>query len=272
MTRSGRRQAAGPRRLYSRPRRGARAISRSGARQIKSRSGARLDRGAALGAAALGGTGLPRHRRARRRRGCGRRDASTPARCFCGGAPWPMIPISIFCAPRSGSRRRAASRRATKTFSRPRCSVTRALSLRDGRRAGGRRAIFARFGLGKSIMQIELLRLLLKEFGGRAVSSSRPMACIATLYLDACAKLGVEIKKISRVEEFREAEGLYLTNYERVREGKLDPDALRSGRWTRPACCAATAARPFRNFCRSSARRVQAEWRPPRRRRTARRN
>ncbi|WP_245291705.1 DNA methyltransferase [Methylosinus sp. R-45379] len=87
---------------------------------------------------------------------------------------------------------------------------------------GGRRAIFARFGLGKSVMQIELLRLLLKEFGGRGLIVA-PYGVHRDIILDAREKLGVEIKKISRIEDC-EAEGLHLTNYEPVRDGKLDPN------------------------------------------------
>jgi hypothetical protein len=34
---------------------------------------------------------------------------------------------------------------------------------------GGKRAIFAAFGLGKSVMQIETLRLVIKNAGGKAL-------------------------------------------------------------------------------------------------------
>ncbi len=35
--------------------------------------------------------------------------------------------------------------------------------------AGGRRAIFAAFGLGKSVMQLEILRLILAHISGKAL-------------------------------------------------------------------------------------------------------
>ena len=38
--------------------------------------------------------------------------------------------------------------------------------------AGGRRAIFAAFGLGKSLMQLEIMRLVLAHQGGRALIRS----------------------------------------------------------------------------------------------------
>lgn len=86
---------------------------------------------------------------------------------------------------------------------------------------GGRRAIFARFGLGKSIMQLEVLRLVTARFGGRGLIIA-PYGVHLDILLDA-AKLGITIRIIQRIGDC-DAEGLYLTNYEPVRDGKLDPN------------------------------------------------
>ena len=85
---------------------------------------------------------------------------------------------------------------------------------------GGRRAIFASFGLGKSVMQIETLRLVLKKAGGRGLIVA-PLGVRQEFSRDA-AMLGVPLRFIRSTEEADET-GLYLTNYETVRDGKLDP-------------------------------------------------
>jgi hypothetical protein len=86
---------------------------------------------------------------------------------------------------------------------------------------GGRRAIFAAFGLGKSMMQIEAIRLVLSHGGGRGLIIA-PLGVRQEFRRDG-AKLGVDIKFVRHVDEC-EATGIYITNYETVRDGKLDPN------------------------------------------------
>jgi hypothetical protein len=85
---------------------------------------------------------------------------------------------------------------------------------------GGRRAIFASFGLGKTIMQLEIVRLTLDHAGGRGLIVL-PLGVRAEFVRDA-ATLGIVVKFIRTIEE-ADATGIYLTNYETVRDGKLDP-------------------------------------------------
>lgn len=86
---------------------------------------------------------------------------------------------------------------------------------------GGRRALFEAFGLGKTFQQIEILRLITKHKGGRALIVA-PLGIRQEFICDGRDKLGVEIKFIRRIEEAGET-GIYITNYETVRDGKLDP-------------------------------------------------
>ena len=86
---------------------------------------------------------------------------------------------------------------------------------------GGRRAIFAAFGLGKSMMQIETLRLVLARTGGRAVIVC-PLGVRQEFKRDA-EMLGVPITFVRHSEEVA-GPGLYLTNYESFRDGRLDPE------------------------------------------------
>ena len=86
---------------------------------------------------------------------------------------------------------------------------------------GGRRAIFAAFGLGKSVIQIEIMRIVLARMGGRGLIVV-PLGVRQEFARDA-AMLGVSIKFIRSIEEASD-EGLYLTNYETARDGRLDPN------------------------------------------------
>lgn len=86
--------------------------------------------------------------------------------------------------------------------------------------AGGRRALFASFGLGKTVVQLEICRLLQQRHGGRALIVC-PLGVRQEFMHDA-AMLGTPIT-FARTTAECNADGLWLTNYESVREGKLDP-------------------------------------------------
>lgn len=87
---------------------------------------------------------------------------------------------------------------------------------------GGCRAIFAAFGLGKSVMQIETLRLVHQRAGGKVLIVC-PLGVRQEFRRDGLM-LGVEFKFIRSADEFEEGQDFYLTNYESVRDGKLDPN------------------------------------------------
>jgi len=91
--------------------------------------------------------------------------------------------------------------------------------------AGGRRAIFAAFGLGKTFMQLETLRLVIADKGGAALLVA-PYGVRPDIIADA-GKLGIDIEFIQQVPANGLVPGrIYLTNYEPVRDGKLDPSAF----------------------------------------------
>ena len=85
--------------------------------------------------------------------------------------------------------------------------------------AGGRRAIFAAFGLGKSLMQLECMRLVGNREGGRQLIIC-PLGVRQEFKRDA-KLLDMEPVFVRRSEEVA-GDGLYLTNYESVRDGRLD--------------------------------------------------
>ncbi len=86
---------------------------------------------------------------------------------------------------------------------------------------GGRRAVFASFGLGKSVIQLETLRLICEHEGGSALIIC-PLGVRQEFARDA-RMLGFEVTFIRRADEMT-GPGIYITNYETVRDGKLDPN------------------------------------------------
>jgi DNA modification methylase len=88
----------------------------------------------------------------------------------------------------------------------------------------GRCALFEKFGLGKTMQQLEILRLLMWKDPGRYLIIA-PLG-VRTEFAKDAAKLGTECRFIRRTEELGGA-GIYLTNYESVRDGKLDISMFR---------------------------------------------
>lgn len=94
---------------------------------------------------------------------------------------------------------------------------------------GGRRAIFANFGLGKTFMQLVVAKAMLDQQPGGVAHSGN--AALITLPLgvrdefrEDGEKLGIPVRFIRRDSEVDPAfAGIHLTNYESVREGLLDP-------------------------------------------------
>lgn len=89
----------------------------------------------------------------------------------------------------------------------------------------GRAAIFAQFGLGKSVIQMEILRLIGKRTGGRHLIIA-PLGVRQEFRRDA-EMLGLVIAFIRRSDEVG-GDGLYATNYESVRDGRLDVNLFTS--------------------------------------------
>lgn len=88
---------------------------------------------------------------------------------------------------------------------------------------GGRRALFASFGLHKTVIQLETVRLAAEHANGRGLIVI-PLGVRQEFRRDAVERLGwaEPPKFIRRIEEAGPT-GVYLTNYETVRDGKLDP-------------------------------------------------
>jgi DNA modification methylase len=86
---------------------------------------------------------------------------------------------------------------------------------------GGRRACFAAFGLGKTVIQLEAVRITRDHAGGRGLITI-PLGVRQEFMRDS-AMLDIPLRFIRRAEEAEDPAGIYLTNYETIRDGKLDP-------------------------------------------------
>ncbi|MEJ7685653.1 MAG: DNA methyltransferase [Variovorax sp.] len=116
--------------------------------------------------------------------------------------------------------------------------------------AGGRRAIFKAFGLGKTFDQIEIVRIVRARAGGMGlivlplgvrqefmrdahVLNTGDSAAITdaqreqlAVWHAALPGRTVTLKFVRSMAECTDPAGVYLTNYETVRDGKLDPQAF----------------------------------------------
>ena len=80
--------------------------------------------------------------------------------------------------------------------------------------------IFEAFGLGKTFIQLEIARLIRHHAGGKFLIVA-PLGVRQEFRRDA-DKLGIDIHFVRRFEEC-ESDGIFLTNYETIRDSKMDP-------------------------------------------------
>ena len=89
---------------------------------------------------------------------------------------------------------------------------------------GGRRALFESFGLGKTVQELEFCKQAIEHKGGKALIVL-PLGVKQEFTQDAVNVLGYEkpryVRNMSEVMEAKEK--ILLTNYERVRDGDIDP-------------------------------------------------
>lgn len=106
---------------------------------------------------------------------------------------------------------------------------------------GGRRALFESFGLGKTVQELEFCRLAVKHGGGKALITL-PLGVRQEFTRDAVELLGMDAPQYVRTmaEAAEATTDILLTNYERVRDGDIDPKAF--------TACALDEASVLRSF------------------------
>ncbi len=89
---------------------------------------------------------------------------------------------------------------------------------------GGRRAIFASFGLGKTCMQLGIMKILTERENGKTLCIL-PLGVKQEFVRDAKDFYGMEVKYVRNQHEAETSDIKNLvTNYERVRDGDIDPN------------------------------------------------
>ncbi len=94
---------------------------------------------------------------------------------------------------------------------------------------GGRRALFESFGLGKTVQELEYCRQVLKHEGHGRALIVLPLGVRQEFTHDAVELLGMDppvyITSMPEAEAVPEG-SICMTNYERVRDGDIDPTAF----------------------------------------------
>ena len=90
---------------------------------------------------------------------------------------------------------------------------------------GGKRACFMSFGLGKTFVQIETARLIVKHKGGKALFVV-PLGVRHQFTIEDGPKLGIEISYVKNMDDVENAGQFCVTNYERIRLGHINPEAF----------------------------------------------
>ena len=112
---------------------------------------------------------------------------------------------------------------------------------------GGRRALFQRFGLGKTVQQLEILRLCRGHAGGAALGVC-PLGVRQEFRRDA-AMLGIETRFIRTSAEVDPGfDGIHLTNYESIRDGKLDPNLFAAASLDEAAVLRSFGSKTYQTF------------------------
>lgn len=88
---------------------------------------------------------------------------------------------------------------------------------------GGCRAIFSSFGMQKTVTQLEIIRVILNHEGGKGMIVC-PKRVVAEFLEQAKKHLSLNVAYARNMEEVKSSEtDIVITNYERVRDGDIDP-------------------------------------------------
>lgn len=120
---------------------------------------------------------------------------------------------------------------------------------------GGRRALFEAFGLGKSIQQLMICDIILKKL--EASEGFMPDGLIiAPLgvrreFMADAAKLGIKLRFVqsnAEIDASGDNGGLFLTNYESVRDGKITIDRFRVASLDEASVLRSYGSKTFQEF------------------------
>lgn len=114
---------------------------------------------------------------------------------------------------------------------------------------GGRRALFEAFGLGKTVQELEWCRIITAEKGGKALIVM-PLGVRQEFTKDAQELLGIpEPQYVRTMAEVKAAETqIVITNYERVRDGDIDPTYFTATALDEASCLRDYGSKTYQTF------------------------
>lgn len=114
---------------------------------------------------------------------------------------------------------------------------------------GGRRALFEAFGLGKTVQELEWCRIITAEKGGKALIVM-PLGVRQEFTKDAQELLGIPAPQYVRtMAEVKAAETqIVITNYERVRDGDIDPTYFTATALDEASCLRDYGSKTYQTF------------------------
>lgn len=115
---------------------------------------------------------------------------------------------------------------------------------------GGRRAVFAAFGLGKTLIQLELCRIIQKREGGQALIVI-PLGVKQEFIHDAVKILGIEappyVRNMAEIKEQSDSP-ILITNYERIRDGDIKPTYFTVCSLDEASCLRSYGSKTYQQF------------------------
>ena len=116
---------------------------------------------------------------------------------------------------------------------------------------GGRRALFESFGLGKTVQELEWCRLV-QEHEKRPVIIVLPLGVRQEFTRDAQQLLGIDAPVYVRTmaEVKATPAKIYMTNYERVRDGDIDPHYFAGAALDEASVLRSYGSKTFQEFMR----------------------
>lgn len=116
---------------------------------------------------------------------------------------------------------------------------------------GGRRALFESFGLGKTVQELEWCRLV-QEHEQQPVIIVLPLGVRQEFTHDAEKLLGIDPPKYVRTmaEVYANPAKIYMTNYERVRDGDIDPHYFAGAALDEASVLRSYGSKTFQEFMR----------------------
>lgn len=115
---------------------------------------------------------------------------------------------------------------------------------------GGRRALFEKFGLHKTLQQLEFHRIVTEHEGGRALIVL-PLGVKQEFERDAIERLGWDAAPpyVRNMKEVRGSDAsIIMTNYERVRDGDIDPQYFVSASLDEAAVLRSFGSKTYQSF------------------------